>query len=622
MKIQRRKTAAALLSAVLTVSLANAVLPAERGKAPVVLTASAAADDYPWSTYLKKSSDWFGSSEAIGVADDCIRYQIQNEGGWRKGMATEQTGDWAHSTVDNDATTSQIRILMRVYAKTGQQKYFDCAMRGVECLFKLQYSNGGYMQVLNTPGTYHAHITLNDGAYVHILEIMKEMSTKTGDFTAVSDSYAQRAKQSLEAAIDCLLKMQITVNGVKTAWCQQHDENTLAPAKARAYELPSVCTSESAGVVTFLYKYAQETGRGDIAAAVNAAIAWFKQVALYNIEWVSQGDDKVVVQKQGAGPIWARFYDIDRQIPLFSDRDSSVHYNVAEISQERRTGYAWYGNWGKNVIGLSPLPENGQGGTQTTELQKQEPEYAGEFVKKLVVHDITNGENWSVQENLKVGARIFGDRDFTYAIVPNELAGAEYIRPACNSKTYTGDLAELTAAAPLTVYVMVDTRLSVEQGIKPRWLSGWTNTGMIAASSNTETFEIFARELDADETLTLGSNMTGSGVVNYTVAVVPREVIPDTTTTTTTTTTATTTTTTETTTSETLMPSLRGDVDCNGLVQIADAIMLARYLAEDQIIVTVQGLNNAETTGDNALTAEDSARLLQYLAGVIDGFGF
>ena len=622
MKIQRRKTAAALLSAVLTVSLANAVLPAERGKAPVVLTASAAADDYPWSTYLKKSADWFGSSEAIGVADDCIRYQIQNEGGWRKGMATEQTGDWAHSTVDNDATTSQIRILMRVYAKTGQQKYFDCAMRGVECLFKLQYSNGGYMQVLNTPGTYHAHITLNDGAYVHILEIMKEMSTKTGDFTAVSDSYAQRAKQSLEAAIDCLLKMQITVNGVKTAWCQQHDENTLAPAKARAYELPSVCTSESAGVVTFLYKYAQETGRGDIAAAVNAAIAWFKQVALYNIEWVSQGDDKVVVQKQGAGPIWARFYDIDRQIPLFSDRDSSVHYNVAEISQERRTGYAWYGNWGKNVIGLSPLPENGQGGTQTTEPQKQEPEYAGEFVKKLVVHDITNGENWSVQENLKVGARIFGDRDFTYAIVPNELAGAEYIRPACNSKTYTGDLAELTAAAPLTVYVMVDTRLSVEQGIKPRWLSGWTNTGMIAASSNTETFEIFARELDADETLTLGSNMTGSGVVNYTVAVVPREVIPDTTTTTTTTTTATTTTTTETTTSETLMPSLRGDVDCNGLVQIADAIMLARYLAEDQIIVTVQGLNNAETTGDNALTAEDSACLLQYLAGVIDDFGF
>ena len=608
MKKQKTKITAAILSAALTLSLSQSVLPAVPDTAPVVLTASAAADDYPWSDYLKKSDDWFGSSEAIGVANDCIRYQIQNEGGWRKGMATEQTGDWAHSTVDNDATTSQIRILMRVYKKTGQQQYFDCAMRGVECLFKLQYDNGGYMQVLNTPGTYHAHITLNDGAYVHVMEIMKEMSAKSGDFTAVSDSYAQRAKQSLEKAVDCLLKMQITVNGVKTAWCQQHDEYTLAPAPARAYELPSVCTSESAGVITFLYKYAQETGRGDVAAAVNAAIEWFKKVALYNIEWVSQGDDKVVVQKQGAGPIWARFYDLDRQIPLFSDRDSSVHYNVSEISQERRTGYAWYGNWGKNVIGLPLL----------TEGPVEEPEYAGEYVEKLVVHDLTNGGNWSITQNLGVGTKIFGDRDFTYVIVPNELTGAEYIRPACNSKTYSGDLAELTARTPLTLYVMVDTRLSLEQGVTLRWLSGWTRTSLVAASSNTETFEIYAKDMDAGETLTLGSNMTGTGVVNYTAAVVPRAAEPETTTTTATTTeTTTTTTTTESTAESVLTAGLRGDVDCSGDVKIADAVLLARYIAEDAVTVTAQGLVNAETDGEAGLTSGDLAVLLQYLAGSV-----
>ena len=608
MKKQIRKITAVWLSTALALSLSQTVLPAVNSTVPVSITASAAADDYPWSDYLKKSDDWFGSSEAIGVANDCIRYQIQNEGGWRKGMATEQTGDWAHSTVDNDATTSQIRILMRVYKKTGQQQYFDCAMRGVECLFKLQYDNGGYMQVLNTPGTYHAHITLNDGAYVHVMEIMKEMSAKSGDFTAVSDSYAQRAKQSLEKAVDCLLKMQITVNGVKTAWCQQHDEYTLAPAPARAYELPSVCTSESAGVITFLYKYAQETGRGDVAAAVNAAIEWFKKVALYNIEWVSQGDDKVVVQKQGAGPIWARFYDLDRQIPLFSDRDSSVHYNVAEISQERRTGYAWYGNWGKNVISLPLL----------TEGPVEEPEYAGEYVEKLVVHDLTNGGNWSITQNLGVGTKIFGDRDFTYVIVPNELTGAEYIRPACNSKTYSGDLAELTARTPLTLYVMVDTRLSLEQGVTLRWLSGWTRTGLVAASSNTETFEIYAKDMDAGETLTLGSNMTGTGVVNYTAAVVPRAAEPETTTTTATTTeTTTTTTTTESTAESVLTAGLRGDVDCSGDVKIADAVLLARYIAEDAVTVTAQGLVNAETDGEAGLTSGDLAVLLQYLAGSV-----
>ena len=45
------------------------------------LTASAAEADYPWSTYLKKSADWFGTSEAIQVAEDCLTYQL-SEGGW------------------------------------------------------------------------------------------------------------------------------------------------------------------------------------------------------------------------------------------------------------------------------------------------------------------------------------------------------------------------------------------------------------------------------------------------------------------------------------------------------------------------------------------------------------
>ena len=124
----------------------------------------AAEEDYPWATYLKNDASWFASSEALKIADECIQYQVANEGGWQKGMKTAHTGDWAHSTIDNDATTSQIRFLMRAYQQTRQQKYLDCAMRGVDCLFKMQYSNGGWMQCLNTPGSYHAHITLKDGA--------------------------------------------------------------------------------------------------------------------------------------------------------------------------------------------------------------------------------------------------------------------------------------------------------------------------------------------------------------------------------------------------------------------------------------------------------------------------
>ncbi len=59
-----------------------------------------------------------------------------------------------------------------------------------------------------------------------------------------------------------------------------------------------------------------------------------------------------------------------------------------------------------------------------------------------------------------------------------------------------------------------------------------------------------------------------------------------------------------------------GDVDCNGQIAIADAVLLARYLAEDAVTVTAQGLLNAELDGNpESLDAGDFAKLLQIIAG-------
>ena len=60
---------------------------------------------------------------------------------------------------------------------------------------------------------------------------------------------------------------------------------------------------------------------------------------------------------------------------------------------------------------------------------------------------------------------------------------------------------------------------------------------------------------------------------------------------------------------------LRGDVDCSGAVQIADAVLLARYIAEDAVTVTSQGLVNAELDGEAGLTAGDLSVLLEGIAG-------
>ena len=623
-----KRQAAGLCCAALLLSCTASAFPMNGADSAYGITAWAAEEDYDWAGFLNKDASWFGSSEAVNIANECIQYQVANEGGWQKGMKTAHTGDWAHSTIDNDATTSQIRFLMRTYAKTGQQKYLDCAMRGVDCLFKMQYSNGGYMQCLNTPGTYHAHITLNDGAYLHVLQIMKEMSAKSGDFTAVSDAYAQKAKTSLDKGIQCLLDMQIS----GAAWCQQHDENTLKPAAARAYELPSNCTSESAGVITFLYQYAKENpSRTDIRKSVNTAIEWFKKVAIYGIEFVKSGDDKIVQQNPNAGPIWARFYELNTDRPLFSDRDSSVHYNVMEISKERRTGYAWYGNWGKNVINLALLPTDGT--PDQPEVLPQMPEYSSKLIAQLVVNDSVNGGSWGIDENFGEGSKIFGDREYTVAGMSASPEGAELIRTACDSKKFSGDLATLTAAEDLTLKIMLDVRVNnyiYEQNITPNWLDAYTHMRTQVFSSNGEEFTVYQRDLKAGETVTLGSNFTSKDCVNYFAVVYgkPAEtttVTEATITTETVTTTTETVTTTETTASETTdglhEPLIRGDVNCDGTVDVSDAVLLARYNAEDKTaVVTSQGKENADCDGVKGIGGGDITALLKYIAKIITEF--
>ena len=79
-------------------------------------------------------------------------------------------------------------------------------------------------------------------------------------------------------------------------------------------------------------------------------------------------------------------------------------------------------------------------------------------------------------------------------------------------------------------------------------------------------------------------------------------------------------TTTETTvqTTAVLLPQLKGDADASGVVNIADAVLMARFLAEDkEISMSAQGRLNADCNGDGDLTVEDAGWILQFLAGLI-----
>ncbi len=67
--------------------------------------------------------------------------------------------------------------------------------------------------------------------------------------------------------------------------------------------------------------------------------------------------------------------------------------------------------------------------------------------------------------------------------------------------------------------------------------------------------------------------------------------------------------------------TLLGDVDCNSDVNVADAVLLARMLAEDKdVTVSAQGRANANVNGDDNVDSDDLTMILEILANISSAF--
>lgn len=283
------------------------------------------------------SADGDGTTASI---EQILRNQ-RPDGGWRKDYSVT-SGEWAKSTIDNKATYTEIRRLAAEYTKTRDSRYSDAAVRGIHFLLNMQYANGGWPQIYQGTG-YHRHITYNDNAMINVMLLLDDVANRRGDFAFVNTSLADQSRAAVTRGVDCILRTQVVAGGRLTAWGQQHDSVSLAPAGARSYEVPSLTASESTGIVRFLKTRPQTS---QIRASIQAAEAWFQTVKITGIRVVKTNDDVIVVEDPSVTtPIWARFYEIGTNRPIFVGRDGIVKYRLSEIEQERRTGYSWYGNW-------------------------------------------------------------------------------------------------------------------------------------------------------------------------------------------------------------------------------------------------------------------------------------
>ena len=317
-----------------------------------------AAAGVRWRDIDRQPADWYGTAEARAIAGSVRQYQTA-AGGWPKNrdmtvppsaaFLADTAYDHRAPTIDNGATYTQIRFLAAVASHDGADLELNRAavVRGLQYLLAAQYANGGWPQYFPLRPGYYTHITFNDDAMIGVLELLRDVAAGGEPFAWVEPPLRARAAAAVGQGIACILRCQIVVGGRKTAWCAQHGEITFEPVPARAYEHVSLSGNESVGIVRFLMGVKDPSP--EIVAAIEGAIAWFESAKLTGIRLdtppapgLPQGHDRIVVADPSAPPLWARFYEIGTNRPIFSGRDSVIRYSLAEVEPERRGGYNWF----------------------------------------------------------------------------------------------------------------------------------------------------------------------------------------------------------------------------------------------------------------------------------------
>jgi PelA/Pel-15E family pectate lyase len=323
---------------------------------------------------LDRDAEWYGTAEARHIADVIVSFQTP-AGGWSKNLDMSGAarlpgqsytpdnlskhpglGDfdepkdphWNYvGTLDNGATNSELRFLAKVSGQihgARRKSYRASFLRGVRYLLAAQFPNGGWPQVWPLEGRYHDAVTYNDNAVTETAETLSTVAAGEGDYAFVPAELRRRAAASAARALKCILLTQVVVRGQRAIWAQQYDALKLRPVAGRNYEPAALSSAESAEILLYLMQLPHPSSSEIVA--VQAGVKWLKDAAVKNHAWVGGPDAPDgwhLEPKAGAAPMWARYYSIDKDAPIFGDRDKTIHDDVNELSLERRNGYSWYG---------------------------------------------------------------------------------------------------------------------------------------------------------------------------------------------------------------------------------------------------------------------------------------
>ncbi|MFC4321303.1 pectate lyase [Litchfieldia salsa] len=342
------------------------------------------------------------SANDIKQADALLSWQMDH-GGWYKNMEDKYIRPWNGQepksemytpeagelgVIDNNATTNEILFLALMYKETGDTRYKDSVLKGINYLVEAQYDTGGWPQVYPARGNYSDYVTFNDNAMIRVMNVLTMASEKKYPFNTdiVADDLSNQINKSLGLGLDYILNSQITVNGLLTAWCAQHDPVTYEPKEARSYEHPSISGSESVGVVAYLMSLPNPST--EVQAAIDGALTWFEEAKVDGVKYVSGDPAGQYFYPDSSTNTWYRFYDISTNQPIFSGRDGVIKHTIHEIEKERRDGYRWAGEWPQKLLNIANSTGYYQNRVYLKVVGENSQNAVGETLEKGSLHKI------------------------------------------------------------------------------------------------------------------------------------------------------------------------------------------------------------------------------------------
>ena len=323
----------------------------------------------------------YDESQIVGIAENML--WLQNpDGGWKKNY------DWARkyyrnelegqhkslervppltyqlktngqqSTLDNRNIYAQIEYLALVYQQVPDPRYKACIERALTWILNAQHPTSGGWTGSDVYG-----VTYNDDVMAGTMTTLRAIADGESQYAFLGAKVQQKARAAYDRAVQCIINTQIKIpqpdgSELLTAWCQQHDHETLQPMWARAFEPPSITTSESVELVLMLMQDPHPSAA--LKTAITAACEWLLRddIVIHGKKIVrekragelsKQGQytdyEQIMVDDPAAPDLWARMYDLQTMQPVWCDRDRKICATFNDMSKERRNGYAYTGKW-------------------------------------------------------------------------------------------------------------------------------------------------------------------------------------------------------------------------------------------------------------------------------------